>query len=94
MVEVGPATSRRARTGAGYLNQWTRFVPWSQASGRFSLPASPEGVAPLPLRKVIGRIKGLTPAGGGGRDSEQSQEYGFEVRLHHGITRTTLDGIA
>ena len=45
MTEVGPATSRRARTGDCYASQWNRFVAWSQASGRRSLPASPEDVA-------------------------------------------------
>ena len=45
MAEVGPVTSRRTRTGDSYANQWNRFVAWSQASGRRSLPASPEDVA-------------------------------------------------
>ena len=45
MAEVGPATSQRARTRDSYANQWNHFVAWSQASGRRSLPASPEDVA-------------------------------------------------
>ena len=45
MTEVGPATPRRTRTGHSYANQWNRFVAWAQASGRGSLPASPEDVA-------------------------------------------------
>ena len=45
MAEVGPATSRRTRTGDSYANQWNRFAAWSQASGRRSLPASPQDVA-------------------------------------------------
>ena len=45
MIEVGLATSRRTRTGASYASQWNRFVAWSQASGKRSLPASPDDVA-------------------------------------------------
>ena len=43
MADVGPTRSRRTRDS--YANQWNRFVAWSQASGRRSLPAYPEDVA-------------------------------------------------
>ena len=45
MAEIGPAASRRTRPRDSYANQWNLFVAWSQASGRCSLPASPEDVA-------------------------------------------------
>ena len=45
MAEARPATSRRTRPGDSYANQWNRLVAWSQASGKRSLPASPEDVA-------------------------------------------------
>ena len=45
MVEIRSATSRRTRTGDSYVSQWNRFVTWSEASGRRSLPATPEDVA-------------------------------------------------
>ena len=35
----------RKRTGASYASQWNRFVAWCEASGRSSLPASPDDVA-------------------------------------------------
>ena len=34
MAMVGPATSRRTRSGDSYASQWDRFVAWSQTSGR------------------------------------------------------------
>ena len=45
MAEVGHATSPRSRSGESYASQWNSFVAWSEASGRHSLPASPEDVA-------------------------------------------------
>ena len=53
MAEVGPATSERARTGASYASHWNRFVACSQASGRPSLPASPEDVVEQLRRNVV-----------------------------------------
>ena len=44
MAEIGRATSRRSRTGVSYASQWNSFVAWSEASGKCSLPASPEDV--------------------------------------------------
>ena len=45
MAETGPAIHWDSRRGASYASQWNRFVAWSQASGRSSLPATPEDVA-------------------------------------------------
>ena len=91
MAEVGSATSRRTRTGDSYANQWNRFVAWSQASGRRSLPASPEDVAayledrsetgarPSTLRVVAAAI------------ARNHRDAGFDVPVHHGVARTMLD---
>ena len=91
MAEVGPATSRWTRTGDSYANQWNRFVAWSQASGRRSLPAAPEDVAayledrsetgarPSTLRVVAAAI------------ARNHRDAGFAVPVHHGVARTTLD---
>ena len=91
MAEVGPATSRRTRTGDSYANQWNRFVAWSQASGRCSLPASPEDVAAY----LEGR------SGSGARPStlrvaafaiaRNHKDAGFDVPVHQGVARTVLD---
>ena len=91
MAEVGPATSRQTRACDSYANQWNRFVAWSQASGRCSLPASPEDVAayledrsetgarPSTLRVVAAAI------------ARNHTDAGFDVPVHHGVARTTLD---
>ena len=91
MAEIGPATSRWARTGASYANQWNRFVAWSQMSGRPSLPASPEDVAaylegrsaagarPSTLRVVAAAI------------AHNHKNAGFDVPVHRGVARIMLD---
>ena len=91
MPEVGPRTSRRTRTGNSYVSQWNRFVTWSEASGRLSLPASPEDVAayledrsemgarPSTLRVVTAAI------------ARNHRDAGFDVPLHRGVARTVLE---
>ena len=91
MADVGPATSRRTRTGDSYVSQWNRFVTWSETSGRCSLPASPEDVAayledrsetgtrPLTLRVVAAAI------------ARNHRDAGFDVPVHQGVARTILD---
>ena len=91
MAELGPATSRRTRTGDSYANQWNLFVAWSQASGRLSLPASPEdvsayledrsetGARPSTLRVVAAAI------------AHNHKNAGFDVPVQHDIARTVLD---
>ena len=89
MAEVGLATSRRTRDS--YANQWNRFVTWSEASGRPSLPAAPEDVAayledrsdtgarPSTLRVVAAAI------------ARNHLDAGFDVPVHRGIARAVLD---
>ena len=91
MAEVGPATSRRTRTGVNYASQWNHFVAWSETSGRCSLPASPEDVAayledrsetgarPSTLRVVAAAI------------ARNHRNAGFDVPLHQGVARTVLE---
>ena len=91
MAEVGSATSQRAGTGDSYANQWNRFVAWSQASGRRSLPATPEDVAaylegrsetgarPSTLRVVAAAI------------ARNHKDAGFDVPVDHSVARTVLD---
>ena len=45
MAEAGSMTSSRTREGSSYSSQWNRFVTWSEASERNSLPSSPEDIA-------------------------------------------------
>ena len=91
MAEAGPATSRRTRTGVNYASQWNHFVAWSRASGKCSLPASPEDVAayledrsgtgarPSTLRVVAAAI------------ARSHRDAGFDVPIHRGAARTTLE---
>ena len=91
MAEIGPITSRPARTGDSYASQWNRFVDWSQASGRRSLPASPEDVAayledrsetgarPSTLRVVAAAI------------ARNHKDAGFDVPVHRSVARSVLD---
>ena len=90
MAELGPATSRRTRTGINYASQWNHFVAWSRASGKCSLPASPEDVAayledrsgtgarPSTLRVVAAAI------------ARNHRDAGFDVPIHRGAARTAL----
>ena len=91
MAEAVQATSRRTRTGDSYVSQWNRFVTWSEASGRRSLPASPEDVAayledrsetgarPSTLRVVAAAI------------ARNHRDAGFDAPVHRGVTRTVLE---
>ena len=89
MAEAGPAISRRTRNN--YASQWNSFVAWSHASGRRSLPASPEDVAayledrsetgarPSTLKVVAAAI------------ARNHRDAGFDVPVHHGVARAVLD---
>ena len=90
MAEIGPSISRRTRTGDSYVSQWNRFVEWSQASGRRSLPASPEDVAAyLEDRSEMG-AKPSTLRVTAFAIARNHKEAGFDVPVHHGVARTVL----
>ena len=94
MAEAGPSTTRRTRTGVNYASQWNHFVAWSRASGKCSLPASPEDVAayledrsgtgarPSTLRVVAAAI------------ARNHRDAGFDAPIHRGAARTTLEELA
>ena len=90
MAELGPATSRRARTGANYASQWNHFVAWSRASGKCSLPASPEDVAAyLEDRLETGaRPSTLRVVAAIARNNKDAC---FDVPVQQGLARTVLD---
>ena len=91
MAEARPVTARRTRTGVNYASQWNHFVAWSRASGKCSLPASPEDVAayledrsgtgarPSTLRVVAAAI------------AHNHRDAGFDVPIHRGAARTALE---
>ena len=90
MAELGPATTRRTRTGVNYASQWNHFVAWSRASGKCSLPASPQDVAayledrsgtgarPSTLRVVAAAI------------ARNHRDAGFDAPVHRGVAGTVL----
>ena len=93
MAEAGTATSRRTRTRDSYANQWDRFVTWSEAAGRRSLPASPEDVAAyLEDRSGLGarpstlRVAAFAIA-------RNHKDAGFDVPVNQGVARTVLEGL-
>ncbi len=91
MFDERLATSGPARSKDSYASQWNRFVAWSRASGKCSLPASPEDVAayledrsdtgarPSTLRVVAAAI------------ARCHRDAGFDVPLHQGVARTVLE---
>ena len=89
MGEVGPATSRRP--GDSYSNQWNRFVTWSEASGRYSLPASPEDVAAYLEDRSKTGARPSTLRVAAAAIARNHKDAGFDVPVHQDIARTVLD---
>ena len=90
MAELGPATPRRTRTGDSYANQWKRFVSWSQASRRRSLPASPEDVVAYLQDRADTGARPSTLRVAAAAIARNHKEAGLDVPLHHGIARSVL----
>ena len=90
MAEDRPSTSRRKKRGASYAHEWSRFVAWSEAAGRCSLPASPEDVAAyLENRAEAGaRVSTIKVAAA---IAHNHNDAGLDVPLRHGVARTALD---
>ena len=94
MAELASATSRRSKNRDSYASQWNHFVAWSRASGKCSLPASPEDVAayledrsdtgarPSTLRVVAAAI------------ARNHRDAGFDAPVHRGAARTVLEELA
>ena len=91
MAEVGSATSRRTRTRDSYSNQWDRFVAWSEASGRRSLPATPEDVAAYLEDRGETGARPSTLRVAAFAIARNHRDAGFDVPIHRGIARTVLD---
>ena len=91
MAEDGSATSGRKRSGASYVHEWNRFVAWSEAAGRRSLPAAPEDVAAY-LR--TGRKQGArasTIKVVAAAIAHNHKDAGFDAPLLQGVARTVLE---
>ena len=93
MAEAGTATPDRARRSSSYANQWDRFVAWSEASGRRSLPASPEDVAAYLEDRSGTGVRPSTLKVAAAAIAHNHKGAGFEVPVHHGVARTVLDDL-
>ena len=94
MADVGPATLRRTRTGDSYANQWSRFVAWSEALGRRSLPASPEDVAAYLEDRSETGARPSTLRVAAAAIAHNHRHAGFDVPVHRGVARIVLDDLA
>ena len=93
MTEERPATSGFEAKGAGasYASQWNRFAAWCDASGRRSLPASPEDVAAYLNDRRESGAKPSTLKVVAAAIARSHREAGFDVSAQQGVTRTVLD---
>ena len=91
MAEAGTATPERSRRGSSYANQWDRFVAWSAAAGRSSLPASPEDVAAYLEDRSGSGARPSTLRVAGFAIARNHRDAGFDVPVHRGVARTVLD---
>ena len=81
----------RKRTGASYASQWNRFVAWCEASGRSSLPASPEDVAAYLNDKWESGAKPSTLKVVAAAITRNHKEAGFDVSVQQDVARAVLD---
>ena len=93
MAEAGTATWRRTRTGDSYASQWDRFVAWSEASGRCSLPASPEDVAAYLEDRSGSGARPSTLRVAAFAIARNHRDAGFDVPVHQGVAQTVLEDL-
>ena len=91
MAEDGSATSGRKRSGTSYVHEWNRFVAWSEAADRCSLPAAPEDVAAYLKNRAqagasVSTIKVVAAA-----IAHNHKDAGFGAPLLLGVARTVLE---
>ena len=90
MAEDRPATSGRERSGASYVHEWNRFVAWSEAAGRSSLPATPEDVATYLQNRADASARASTIKVAAAI-AHNHKEAGFDVPHQRGVARTVLE---
>ena len=93
MAQEGPATSGsgRKRSGASYVHEWKRFVAWSEAAGKRSLPATPEDVAAYLENRAQAGTRASTIKVVAAAIAHNQKDAGFDVPLLQGVARTVLD---
>ena len=93
MAQDRAATSgpRSKRSGASYPHEWNRFVAWSEAVGRRSLPATPEDVAAYLEKRAQAGARASTIKVAAAAIAHNHKNAGFDVPLRHGAARTVFD---
>ena len=91
MADTGPVRFGDGWTGGSYASQWNRFVSWSEASGRSSLPASPEDVATYLAERWQSGAKPATLKVAAAAITRYHREAGFDAPFQSGFSRQLLD---
>ena len=91
MAEAGAATTRATRRGSSYTSQWNRFVAWSEASGRCSMPASREDVAAYLEDRSVTGARPSTLRVAAAAIARNHRDAGFDAPVQLGAARSPLD---
>ena len=96
MSEDGTATSEsgKKRSGASYAHEWNRFVAWSEAAGRRSLPATSEDVVAYLENRAEAGARASTIKVAAAAIAHNHKEAGFDVPHQRGVARTVLEELA
>ncbi len=92
-AQDGPATTGPGRkpSGVSYIHEWNRFVAWSEAAGKGSLPATPEEVAAYLENRAEAGARASTIKVVAAAIAHNHKDAGFDAPFRHGIVRTVLD---
>ena len=93
MTEDGSAISGRKPSGASYMHEWKRFVAWSEAAGRCSLPAAPEDVASYLEKRAEAGARASTIKVVAAAIAHNHKDAGFDAPLLQGVARTVLEDL-
>ena len=93
MAKNRPSTSgpNRKRSGASYAHEWNRFVAWSEAAGRRSLPATPEDVAAYLENRPNAGARASTIKVAAAAIAHNHKDSGFDMPLRSGIARAVFE---
>jgi len=91
MAEDGSATSGRKRSGTSYMHEWNRFVAWSEAGGKRSLPAAPEDMAAYLANRAEAGARASTIKVVAAAIAHHHKDAGFDAPLIQGVARTVLE---
>ena len=91
MADTGAARPREGWTGGSYASQWNRFVAWSEAAGRSSLPATSEDVAAYLSDRLESGAKPSTLKVVTAAIARYHKEAGFDAPFQSGVSRQLLD---